>query len=173
MSIIRRDFLPTGDTLRQLLDSTDIFQVAMADVFQAIKRGATFADEKHFIGFLTKVIARTAGMERRAAYAKKRSIERQQPLPAGGEIASMAPGPAELAACADAWQHFLAGMPEPDGTVIYLRVQGDTVAEIARKLQIGERRVERVIERQRLRWEREAGAGGGGTMISTRSKNTR
>jgi RNA polymerase sigma factor (sigma-70 family) len=150
-----RDLLEPQDPLRRRVDSTDVAQEAWRSAFEALQRGEAFPDERDFARFLHKVAANCVGMMRRAAAANKRSLGREEPL-AGRDHPAKAPGPAELAASADHWDVFLAGLLPVDRHIVVRCFRGEPLAEIALALGLDLRFVQRLVKRAQLQWmERE------------------
>lgn len=162
LRVIRQRFLGPHDPMRRLVDSFDLVQIAWSNLFAAIQEGKAFATERDFIEFLLAVTSNCCrNTIRTYARTQKRSLHRDRPLgPAAAQIADAEPGPAACAAAADEWQAFVNALPLVYRHVFVYACNGEPLAEIAGRLRLNLRLVQRIVARTTEKWEQRISGGG-------------
>jgi RNA polymerase sigma-70 factor (ECF subfamily) len=148
--------------LRSQFDSMDFVQA----VWQSVLTGPNqdldrFANEKHFLGFLSGV-ARNKVLEehRRRTQTRKYDVGREEPLfirrgdrEVLREVATPDPTPSQKVQEKDRFRQLVADRSPQEAEIIELRRRGMTFEEIAEQTGLNERSVRRVIEALRQRLE--------------------
>jgi RNA polymerase sigma-70 factor (ECF subfamily) len=146
---VRRHLPPP---LRGRFDSTDILQSVWADVLRGFRdAGWRFTDADHLRGFLF-VATRNRLIDRVRQHQK--AVQREEPLGEGDRghaLPSPQPCPSEVAQEADLWERILAHCPAEHRSVLTLKRQGYSLAEIAERTGLhpdSVRRLLRTLARQ-------------------------
>jgi RNA polymerase sigma-70 factor (ECF subfamily) len=147
-------FLTPEHTLRNELDSDDLAQEAWRRILRALNQGQVPDVPEDYLRYLFSIVRTTfLKLYRDHITSEKRSLLREVPLnpalhdqPATGDAGA---DPAEFAAAADAWEHWLGGLPERDREVLRLIRAGERRDEIATRLDVSERTVARVLHQLR------------------------
>ncbi len=151
--------------LRTQFDSMDFVQAVWQSVL-ADREGEPldiFENSVHFRAFLSGV-ARNKVMEeyRRRTQTRKYDLNREEPLyiRRGGreeprDVASSDPTPSQELQAGDRLDQMTVGRPRLEAEIVELRRQGLTFEEIAKRLEVSDRAVRRVIDAVRERLERE------------------
>jgi RNA polymerase sigma-70 factor (ECF subfamily) len=132
------------------VDAEDIVQSAYRSFFVRARAGQF---ELQRSGDLWRLLARITlrKLYRQAERhtAERRSVDREWPAPIGGEgviaLASREPTPAEAAALADEVAQAMQRLTELERRVLELRLQDNTIDEIAAALGRSERTVRRTL----------------------------
>ena len=142
----------TDQPLREGIDACDIRQLTFMSLLRYRARMAV--QESQFIKDLCLLAWKQFHRYCRWATAYKRSLQLQVPfvLVRHDKLTRVA-GPAECAACADASRHTLAGISEQAREVVTGLDKGEPRPELAARLGISERTLEREVQRAK---EREA-----------------
>ena len=135
--------------MRSLYDSTDFASDVMKSL--AAKAGVLdFDSADSFFAFLIRVAEEKVIDEYRRVYSQKRSLDRQERLDGGGEggpagpvLADDGPTPSQVALAGEAHEQLLAGQSEPARTVIEMKTQGYSIAEIAEQTGWHKRKLQR------------------------------
>lgn len=144
--------------LRSRFDSLDFLQSVWGSFFRRVRDGATaFEDSRHLVAFLARAAKNKVIDEYRRAASQKQDMHREEPLwndqgtprelPAGGDT------PSQLAQAAEVFGQLRELLPEERRVVLELKAQDLSSREIAIKLGVSERTVQRVIEDLRRRAE--------------------
>jgi RNA polymerase sigma factor (sigma-70 family) len=148
MRVIRHKYLNPNAPLRLLYDSDDFAQDAWRSLFEQLDLGTKFPSEAEFTRFMEVVLRnRIADAQRRRARELQQTASRQEPGAQPSRWESHSPGPAEQAESADEWDHLEGLLNERELQVLAGLQRGETTAEIASRLGISVRTMERDIER--------------------------
>lgn len=146
---VRRQLPPQ---LRAKFDSVDILQSVWVDLLRGFRDADwRFADADQLRGFLF-VATRNRLIDRVRKHRKAAALE--QPLGGDGErdpLPCSAPSPSEVAQAGDLWERLLAHCPPEHHTLLNLRRQGYSLAEIASRTGLHAdsiRRILRTLARQ-------------------------
>ena len=139
-------------TLRAKFDSMDVVQSVWSDVLRGFREaGWRFVDADHLRGFLfivtrNRLLDRIQRYERTAAREESLDgVEQRYPLQ------SLSPRPSEVVQAGELWERIVAQCPAQHHTLLDLKRQGFSLAEIAERTgmhQDSVRRILRTIARQ-------------------------
>jgi RNA polymerase sigma-70 factor (ECF subfamily) len=138
--------------LRAKFDSADVVQSVWADLLRSFRKaGCRFQDADHLRGFLF-IATRNRLIDRIRQH--REALAREQPL--GDEddqrtLQCPQPRPSEVAQAGDLWERILAHCPPEHRTLVALRRQGYSLAEIAERTGLhpdSVRRILRTLARQ-------------------------
>jgi RNA polymerase sigma factor (sigma-70 family) len=117
--------------LRQKFDSADILQSVWVDLLRGFReRGWRFADADQLRGFLF-VATRNRLIDRSRKYQNASREESLGEDERPGKLVSSHPRPSETVQAADLWNQLLESCPPEHRTLLYLRREGHSLAEIA------------------------------------------
>ncbi|HLJ97597.1 MAG TPA: sigma-70 family RNA polymerase sigma factor [Gemmataceae bacterium] len=140
---ICRHFPPA---LRARFDPADILQSVWADLLRGFREaGWRFSDPDHLRGFLY-IAARNRLIDRVRQHQKVAA--REQHLGAGKSqvyLRSSQPRPSELAQAEDLWERILAHCPPEHRSILALKRQGYSLAEIAERTGFHRDSVRRIL----------------------------
>lgn len=139
--------------MRSKVDSVDFTQAVWASFFA--NRGAIEAIDQPeaLIGFLVKVARNKVVDEfRRLFNTKKHNLNRERSLHGSaaleaGFVAARTPTPSQIAVGNELQERLLAGQPPHYQQILKYRHQGMTQEEIAQRMQLSVRTVQRVMQR--------------------------
>ncbi|HEX8204385.1 MAG TPA: RNA polymerase sigma factor [Isosphaeraceae bacterium] len=139
-------------SLRAKFDSADIVQSSWADVLRGFREaGWRFTDADHLRGFLF-VATRNRLFDR--IRQNRRAVDREEPLGEGDRqhaLPSHEPRPSELAQAGDLWERIQAQCPPEHRSILDLKQQGYSLAEIGERTGLhpdSVRRILRTLARQ-------------------------
>jgi RNA polymerase sigma-70 factor (ECF subfamily) len=139
--------------LRPQFDSLDFVQDVWASFFTRQGRQATFDSPEALIGFLSNMAYhKVIDAFRHNVQTKKRDVDRDRPLDQvvntkDPRLAARLPTPSQVAVAKEQWDQLLDRVPEHYRPILTLLREGDTREEIARKLGLNEKTVQRVLRR--------------------------
>jgi RNA polymerase sigma-70 factor (ECF subfamily) len=148
-----------GQEIRGKFDSGDFAQAVWASFFSAPEQFHQVNEPQQFVSLLA-TMARNKVIDemRRRMLTQKYAVGRERPLCQGleetAELASKDPTPSQFAIARERWLAMLQSQPERDRQVIRLKLMGRSYASIAKRMEVSERTVRRIIDRL---MEREAG----------------
>jgi RNA polymerase sigma factor (sigma-70 family) len=131
--------------LRAKFDSSDIVQSVWGDVLRGFREaGWRFVDADHLRGFLF-VATRNRLIDRVRQH--RRAVEREEPLGDGDRypLPSRQSPPSEVALAEDLWERILASCPPEHRSLLTLRRQGYSLAEIAERTGLHPDSVRRIL----------------------------
>ncbi len=142
--------------LRSRFDSLDFLQSVWGSFFRRVRDGATaFEDSRHLVAFLARAAKNKVIDEYRRAASQKQDMHREEPLwnDHGHPRDLQAEGdtPSQLAQAAEVLGQLRELVPEERRIVLELKAQDLSSREIALRLGVSERTVQRVIEDLRRR----------------------
>jgi RNA polymerase sigma-70 factor (ECF subfamily) len=142
--------------LRAKFDSADIVQLIWADVLRGFRKaGWRFIDADHLRGFLF-VATRNRLIDRVRQHQV--AVMREKPLGVGDRQdvpPSPQPRPSAVAQAGDLWERILAHSPPEYHTLLGLKRQGYSLAEIAQRTGLHPDSIRRILRRLTLRLARE------------------
>ena len=149
--------------LRSRFDSLDFLQSVWGDFFQKARRGATeFEDGRHLVAFLVRAAKNRVIDEARRSSSRRRDARREEPLWGSGggprDLADEAETPSQVAEAHEAFGKLRELMPEGRREILEWKAQGLTNSEIAVRLGLSERTIQRAIEDLRKKAEGRADA---------------
>jgi RNA polymerase sigma factor (sigma-70 family) len=160
MSPVIRCWVGRRVALWRRLDPADIMQDVWVSVLRALTAGTAFPDEPTFNAYLKVVTRHCTRMQLRLHTRKQRSMEREEASPAGCDLRSKEPGPAESAAAADLLDKWLNGSGSLDERAILVwAMKGHDARELADCMKMNLRTVRRIVQRARTRWTTLSGGG--------------
>jgi RNA polymerase sigma factor (sigma-70 family) len=134
------------DHLRAKFDSTDVVQSVWADVLRSFRKaGCRFLDADHLRGFLF-IATRNRLIDRIRQH--RDAVEREEPIgPEDGpqSLSCPQPRPSEVAQAGDLWEQILARCPAEHRSLVELRRQGYSLAEIAERTGLHADSVRRIL----------------------------
>jgi RNA polymerase sigma-70 factor (ECF subfamily) len=137
--------------LRSKFDSVDFVQAVWASFFAVLPRQVRFESPEELTAFLMKVAQLKVANEARRRSQKKYDIKREHALAdtadRDGALAAKQPTPSQIAVAREEWDRLVEGQPNHYQQILVLRFQGHTLEEIARKLNVNERTVRRVLDK--------------------------
>jgi RNA polymerase sigma-70 factor (ECF subfamily) len=147
--------------LRSRFDSLDFLQSVWGSFFRRVRDGTTaFEDSRHLVAFLARAAKNKVIDEYRRAASQKQDMHREEPLwneqghprdlQAGGDT------PSQIAQAAEVLGRLRALVPEERRVVLELKAEGMSSRDIAVRLGVSERTVQRLIEDLRRRAEGES-----------------
>jgi RNA polymerase sigma-70 factor (ECF subfamily) len=141
--------------LRSRFDSLDFLQSVWGSFFQKIRTGPNDLDEEqNLITFLAWAARNKVIDEYRRAATQKHNIKREERLEhtKGHEVA-LATGdtPSQVAEARETFDRLREQLPEDRRVILELKAAGYSCREIADRLQMSERTVQRVLETLRDR----------------------
>ena len=148
--VIRRRL---SDKLRPQFDSLDFVQDVWASVVALPPERYTFTAPDDLIGFLLRVAGRKLIDVRRGQFeAESRNVGREERLPADADdsnaaLRDQAPSPSQLFIGQEKWDYLLAQLKPGQQAVLRCLREGYTQEEIAARLGIATRTVERIVRR--------------------------
>jgi RNA polymerase sigma-70 factor (ECF subfamily) len=144
-----------AEGMRRRLGPEDVVQSVCRTFFRRAHGGEfKLADTEELWRLLCAITLTKIREKTRFHLRKKRGLDQEQALAAGGDDSPMgwdpvAPGPtpAEAAEFSDQFQQMLAGLDEEEKQIVDLKLQDYTHDEVADKLGCSERTVRRVLKR--------------------------
>ena len=139
--------------LRPQFDSIDFVQDVWASFFADRSRQATFDRPEALVRFLANMAChKVIDAFRHNVQTKKRDVDRDRPLDQvvntkDPRLAARQPTPSQVAVAKEQWDQLLDRVPEHYRPILTLLREGDTREEIARKLGLNEKTVQRVLRR--------------------------
>jgi RNA polymerase sigma factor (sigma-70 family) len=135
--------------MRAQFDSADFLQLVWASFFRTATDRYEFKDPKALVSFLCHVAFNKVVAAFHHQRREKRSIEREQALQidVADRRVRKEPSPSELAIANECWERMLAGQPERGQTILEMLRQGHTHDEIADRLQLHPKVVQRLLRR--------------------------
>ena len=148
-----------GQEIRGKFDSEDFAQAVWASFFSAPELFHEISEPRQFVGLLAAMARNKVVDEmRRRLLTQKYAVHRERSLGAGEdeaeELPSKAPTPSQFAIARERWLSMLRAQPERERQVIRLKLMGRSFASIAKRMEMNERTVRRIIDRL---MERDAG----------------
>lgn len=143
--------------MRAQFDSTDFYQAVWASFFKDETEIARFKTPDELIAFLGRVANNKVVNEvRRRMMSQKDNINRERSLDdtqrnIGTTLTDRADTPSQIAVANEQYELIVQGNNERDRQILSLKASGESCKSIAKKLEINERTVRRVIERVRQR----------------------
>ena len=135
--------------LRGRLDPEDVIQSVYRSFFGRLKAGEFRFEDSHDIWRLLTVMTYRKVQNAIKHHQRGRRDVRRELVRAASEhdlpTPEKAPGPEDVAALYDCLERLLKGLPEKYARIITLRLQGEAIAEIARKVAYSQRTVLRVL----------------------------
>jgi RNA polymerase sigma-70 factor (ECF subfamily) len=138
--------------LRSKFDSQDFVQDVWASFFATVPEAEAFRTPEHLIAYLERLARNrlTDVIRQRMIKARYNVNREQQSLndSRAGRLAPPAarvPTPSTIAMSREEWDRLLAAQPLVYRHILLLRRDGQTLAQIAKKLRISERTVRRVL----------------------------
>jgi RNA polymerase sigma factor (sigma-70 family) len=139
--------------LRTQYDSLDFTQAVWLSFFTVPRDRYTFDTPDDLIGFLARVACnKVTEVFRQRLQTDKHNLNREVPLgeddrerPA--EPSARQPTPSQVAMANERWERLLAGQPDHFRRVLELRRQGHTHREIARKLGVHAKVIQRLLRK--------------------------
>jgi RNA polymerase sigma factor (sigma-70 family) len=148
--IVRRHL---NDRLRTQFDSVDFQQDVWKSFFTGDARDHDFATPQALVRYLAEMAChKVIDVHRRRLRSTAHGTRLERPLAeidsveVAPEIAARNPTPSQYAVANEAWQRLLAEQPPHYRSILELRRQGHTHAEIARRLRVSEKLVQRVLQ---------------------------
>jgi RNA polymerase sigma-70 factor (ECF subfamily) len=144
--------------LRSRFDSLDFLQSVWGSFFHRIRTGSNDLIEEHsLIAFLAWAARNKVIDEYRRATSQKKDITREQRLDLGGEAEesyqNVQPTPSEVAQARETFDRLRDRLPADRRVILELKAAGHSSREIADRLGISERTVQRLLEELRGRAE--------------------
>jgi RNA polymerase sigma factor (sigma-70 family) len=138
--------------IRSKFDSQDFVQAVWKSFVQNRERLLQVNQPENLIGLLAQMAHHKVIEEvRRRTKTQKFDVRRESPWPEHAEPAPQPPArtatPSKVAMARECWQQLGDQQPSFYREIARLRMRGETYQEIARKLDISERTVRRVLER--------------------------
>jgi RNA polymerase sigma factor (sigma-70 family) len=136
-----------------------LVQEVWISLFKTLTAGTAFPDEFCFVAFLGTVTRRCVRLQLRMhANGAKRSMEREEPRPAGSDTPSQEPDPAESVAASELLERWLDGSATLDErAVLVWSLRGCRGQELADSMGMNVRTMRRMLQRARARWTTVAG----------------
>lgn len=148
LRVVRRRL---SERLRKRFDSLDFVQDVWASFFSGRPAGRSFDRPEQLVAFLADIACKKVAQQyRRQLRAQKRSVARERSLDSvrgNTALAAREPTPSQHASANEHWQHLAASGPQRQRTIVTLRRQGRTHAEIAAELGLSAKTVQRVLRR--------------------------
>jgi RNA polymerase sigma factor (sigma-70 family) len=156
--VVRRQLTPA---LRSRFDSMDVVQSMWADLLSGFREsGWRFESAGQLRAFLVRAI-RNRFIDR--VRTTRRGLAAEQPLPPQIDLPSSAPAPSAEVRATDLWQRLLERCPEEHRSVLKLKREGRSLAEISERVGLHPdsiRRILRDLSRQVARETAEEPRGG-------------
>lgn len=142
---VARQQLP--ERLRGRLDAEDILQSVFRSFFGRLRHGEfSFEDSHDLWRLLTVMTYHKVQNTIRHHQRGRRDVRREQ---AGTRdktaLAERSPGPEDVVILRECLEHLFEDLPEEYRTIVTLRLQGDAIEEIAKKVSYSKRTVLRVL----------------------------
>jgi len=149
--------------LRSRFDSLDFLQSVWGSFFRRMRTTPTeFEDSRHLVAFLARAAKNKVIDEYRRAASRKHDMHREEPLWGDGlrpkDVPSSTDSPSEVAQAHEVLVRLRELMPAERRTILEMKAEGLSSKDIADRLGISERTVQRVLEELRRRMETEWGA---------------
>jgi len=139
--------------MRSRFDSLDFMQSVWGSFFRRMRGDdgpGDFSDSRHLVAFLARAAKNKVIDEYRRAGSQKQDMRREEPLWTDGDRPRDLEGhddsPSEVVQAQEALDRLRALMPEDRREIVELKAQGLSSRDIAERLGISERTVQRVIE---------------------------
>jgi RNA polymerase sigma factor (sigma-70 family) len=145
--VVRRKLDPR---LRDQFDSVDFMQSVWVEFFDSPARDKPFTSPARFIGFLARLArCKVINAYRRQFGAAKRGPQRADVPVEGPEMARDHRGhtPSQVVMAREQWEHLLASQPPQFRVMLELLRQGHTHDEIAARLGLNPKSVQRFLRR--------------------------
>ncbi len=150
---IRRALNPV---LRQSFDSLDFVQLVWKSLFGARDKLDRFHEPKELAAYLFGMVRNKVNNEiRRATSTRKSNGLRQESLDQlleskGYHVLDNCPSPSQWAIAQERWDDLLAGQPAHYRRIIELRLQGNTIKQIADSVGLNQSTVRRFLEKLQM-----------------------
>jgi RNA polymerase sigma factor (sigma-70 family) len=146
---------------RRVADEEDVVLSAFDSFFRAAKAGRfpELHDRTGLWPLLVKITARKAINQVQRQQAKKRASSAEEVVPDITQLVGNEPTPQFAAEVAEQVDHLLGRLDDGLREVALLKLEGFTNAEIAARLGVVERSIERKLARIRVEWDGEAPSG--------------
>jgi RNA polymerase sigma-70 factor (ECF subfamily) len=146
--------------LRSRFDSLDFLQSVWGSFFRRMRSSPTeFEDSRHLVAFLARAAKNKVIDEYRRAASRKNNMHREEPLWSDGRRPKDVPdpidSPSEVAQAHEVLVKLRELMPTERRAVLEMKAEGLSSRDIAERLGISERTVQRVLEDLRRRMETE------------------
>jgi len=145
--------------LRTQFDSLDFTQAVWASFFTTAAQRCTFDDPDDLLGFLAQLATnKVAETFRSRMLTDKRNLSREVPLGGdaleGGAAPARQPTPSQELMARECWERLVAGQPEQYRQALELLRQGHSRQEIAERLHIHPKRLQRLLSQLEPKPER-------------------
>lgn len=146
---------------RRVADEEDVVLSAFDSFFRAAKAGRfpELHDRNGLWPLLVKITARKAINQVQRQQAQKRSSSAEEAVPDLTQLVGDEPTPQFAAEVAEQVDQLLGRLDEGLREVALMKLEGFTNAEIANRLGVVERSIERKLARIRVEWDAEAPSG--------------
>jgi RNA polymerase sigma factor (sigma-70 family) len=143
---------------RRVADEEDVVLSAFDSFFRAAKAGRfpELHDRNGLWPLLVKITARKAINQVQRQQAKKRTSSAEEAVPDITQLVGAEPTPQFAAEVAEQVDHLLGRLDDGLREVALLKLEGFTNMEIADRLGVVERSIERKLARIRAEWDAEA-----------------
>jgi RNA polymerase sigma-70 factor (ECF subfamily) len=144
--------------LRSRFDSLDFLQSVWGSFFRRVREGETeFDDARHLVAFLARAAKNKVIDEYRRAASQKQDMHREEPLWTDHnrprDLESPDDTPSQIAQAHEVLGQLRALLPLERRTMLELKAEGLSSRDIAERLGVSERTVQRVFEELRRRAE--------------------
>ncbi len=161
LKIIRRKYLPKDSTLRPLIDSADLSQMAWMKMWEEVLEGKPIRDEEEFMKQFCTVARQVFLMQHREqVQAAKRSRDREETSEAAENAPDASLDPTVQTALREECRILLESTRGRDRQILIMIRDGYRTDEIAMELQVNVRTVQRALEAIRERMKRKRGGEG-------------
>ena len=137
------------ERLRGRLDPEDILQSVFRSFFGRLRQGEfSFADSHDLWRLLCVMTYHKVQNSIKYHQRRRRDVRREHAStdsPEGAALADRAPGPEDVVVLCECLERLVQDLPPEYRTIVTLRLQGDTIAEIAKKVAYSQRTVLRVL----------------------------
>lgn len=145
--------------LRPKFDTSDFVQAVWASFFCDRRQLAQFEHSGQLVAFLTRVASNKVVDEcRHRLQTKKADVARERSLSDDTSqeirIPGREPAPSQVAIMREQWEQMAGELPSRYRQILALRAAGETQEEIAGRLGVSEKTVNRVLNKLRARVER-------------------
>jgi RNA polymerase sigma factor (sigma-70 family) len=149
--------------LRARFDTQDFVQAVWASFFARLPT-VRFVEQPHVaLRFLERLVRnKLVDEHRRCLQTEKRDLRREigvDDLAVTRVVGRRPPRPSEIAAAREEYSRLLNGSPAHYQRILELRLTGESVVQIGRRLQMNERTIRRVLLRFAHRWKRSSAHG--------------
>lgn len=137
--------------LRARFDSVDCTQDVWLSFLKASVDRFEFPNERAFLGYLSGMAVNKIREERRRRATRKNDQELERPIAGEAQPLARQPTASQVAVAGERWDGLVGGLPDAHRQVLEMLRDGHSYDDIARRLDVHPKTVQRLLQRLRDR----------------------